>query len=94
MSRLCLGLMGYDATRPVATLERVRPHKTRQRALLPLCVVCLLHVVTRPQHATCSTTCAGTLRKRNKEKRARAAFNAARAARFLNFPKEILHVDE
>ncbi len=93
MSRLCFALMGYDPSRKVVSFDvpRSRP---RLRTLLPLCVVCLLNTVTRPNHSTCSTGCAGTLRRRNKEKRARDAFRAAHAAKFLTFPKEIIHAVE
>lgn len=86
VGRVSLAIAGYDPTRPVPTFEKVRTYKPRLKQRLPVCTVCIMHAVTRPQHQTCSTTCAGVLRRRNRAKRARERFRKAHANKWLTFP--------
>lgn len=59
-----------------------------RKLLRPLCKVCRMCWVPRPQYVTCSTACAGVYRRQQKLKRARERFKAAQAARWKLLEKE------
>ncbi len=96
-----LFVTGYDATRPVPMwdadgrrLDYVAPVATV--AVRDVCEFCLQSFEHRARwlmtrrRRTCSPVCAALLRKRIKSARGNAKFQAARAARWLSYPKEVV----
>ena len=87
-------LCGYGPVQPKTpkpTKKRGAPKGTPspRKLLRPLCKVCLMCWVPRPQYITCSVACAGVYRRQQKLRRARERFKAAQAARWKLLDKEM-----
>ena len=81
---------------PKAKRPRGRPASPPKPPLCKLCEFCKsAYAIASPfkrarSRRTCSMSCAAGLRWRKKAERHRAKTRAARAARFLSFPKEVV----